>query len=81
MKINTTNTELQDEITVSVRFPLNLSEVLEQFQTTLIEKAMSKSRGNRTHAANYLGLNRTTLISKAKRHGVIPRASEDKTNE
>jgi len=77
MEINTSNQEKNDEITVSVKLPINLADVLEQFQATLLEKAMEKSNGNRTHAANYLGLNRNTLISKAKRHGVIPETHED----
>lgn len=71
MEINSTNLNTDDEITISVKLPLNLPDVLEKFQATLLEKAMERSGGNRTHAANALGLNRTTLISKAKRHGVI----------
>ncbi len=71
MNHNSSNLNTDEEITISVKFPLNLPEVLEQFQTTLLTKAMERSNGNRTHAANALGLNRTTLISKAKRHGVI----------
>ena len=66
-----------EEITISVKFPLNLAEVLEDFQTTLLAKAMERSNGNRTHAANALGLNRTTLISKAKRHGVIAESNHE----
>lgn len=77
MEINASPSEKNEEITVSVKLPVNLADVLEKFQATLLEKAMEKSGGNRTHAANYLGLNRTTLISKAKRHGVIPDTHED----
>lgn len=77
MEINASTLEQNDEITISVKLPLNLSDVLEKFQATLLERAMEKSGGNRTHAANALGLNRTTLISKAKRHGVIPETHED----
>lgn len=77
MELNTINQEKSEEITVSVKLPIDLADVLEKFQATLLEKAMEKSNGNRTHAANFLGLNRTTLISKAKRHGVIPEAHED----
>lgn len=77
MKNNSETLNTEDEITISVKFPMNLADVLEQFQTTILSKAMEKCRGNRTHAANSLGLNRTTLISKAKRHGVIACSSED----
>jgi DNA-binding protein Fis len=71
MNHNSSNLNTDDEITISVKFPLKLAEVLEEFQATLLSKAMERSNGNRTHAANALGLNRTTLISKAKRHGII----------
>lgn len=75
METNSANINTDDEITISVSLPLNLPDVLEKFQATLLAKAMEKSGGNRTHAANALGLNRTTLISKAKRHGVIADSS------
>ena len=71
METNSLNFNGDDEITISVKLPLNLPDVLEKFQATLLEKAMERSQGNRTHAAHALGLNRATLISKAKRHGVI----------
>jgi DNA-binding NtrC family response regulator len=77
MDINTSNENTIDEITISVRLPMKLSDVLEQIQSVILEKAMERCKGNRTHAANSLGLNRTTLISKAKRHGVIPETAED----
>lgn len=65
------NTDEENEITISVKLPMNLADVMERFQATILSKAMERHQGNRTHAANSLGLNRTTLISKAKRHGVI----------
>lgn len=76
METNSTNFNIDDEITISVKLPLKLADVLEKFQTTLLAKAMEKTGGNRTHAANALGLNRTTLISKARRHGVIAESGE-----
>jgi DNA-binding NtrC family response regulator len=77
MEINTSDEIIADEITISVQFPMKLSDVLEQFQATILEKAFERHNGNRTHMANSLGLNRTTLISKAKRHGVIPPTAEE----
>jgi DNA-binding NtrC family response regulator len=77
MEINSAQIGNDDEITISVKLPLNLADVLEKFQATLLEKAMERSNGNRTHAANALGLNRTTLISKAKRHGVIAESNNE----
>lgn len=74
MEINTLKNDTEDEITISVKLPMNLADVLEQFQAKILEKAMEKFQGNRSHAAKALGLNRTTLISKAKRHGVIAEA-------
>jgi DNA-binding protein Fis len=71
------NTQREDEIIVSVKIPMNLADVLEKIQTAILEKVMEKCNGNRTHAANNLGLNRTTLISKAKRHGVIAESNCD----
>jgi DNA-binding NtrC family response regulator len=71
------NSKADDEITVSVKFPMNLSEVLEHFQTTILSKAMEKFHGNRSQAAKALGLNRCTLISKAKRHGIISESAEE----
>ncbi len=77
MEINSAQIGNDDEVTISVKLPLNLADVLEKFQATLLEKAMERSNGNRTHAANALGLNRTTLISKAKRHGVIAESNNE----
>lgn len=77
MEINSAQLGNDDEITISVKLPLNLADVLEKFQATLLEKAMERSKGNRTHAASALGLNRTTLISKAKRHGVIAESNNE----
>ena len=36
-------------------------------ESTLIEQAMRQASGNKTHAAELLGLSRTTLLDKLKR--------------
>jgi DNA-binding protein Fis len=60
-----------------VKLPMDLATVLEHVQTVILQTAMKRYNGNRTHAANSLGLNRTTLIWKAKRHGILPDGSEE----
>jgi DNA-binding NtrC family response regulator len=43
---------------------------VDRFQAGLIRDALARSRGNKKEAAEYLGLNRTTLIEKMKRLGL-----------
>jgi DNA-binding NtrC family response regulator len=43
---------------------------VDRFQSDLIRDALSRSRGNKKEAAEYLGLNRTTLIEKIKKLGL-----------
>ncbi|MSQ48167.1 MAG: sigma-54-dependent Fis family transcriptional regulator [Deltaproteobacteria bacterium] len=46
---------------------VNLREVLEQFEGRLIDEALRRTNGNRTAAAQMLGLKRTTLVAKLRR--------------
>ncbi|MGE0822007.1 MAG: sigma-54 interaction domain-containing protein [Candidatus Binatia bacterium] len=50
---------------------VNLREVLEQFEGRLIDEALRRTNGNKTAAAQMLGLKRTTLVAKLRRkkHG------------
>ncbi len=48
---------------------MNLRFAVEQLERTLIERALAMSGGNRAEAAALLGLNRTTLVEKLRRHG------------
>jgi DNA-binding NtrC family response regulator len=53
-----------------VRLPeggITLRETLERLETDYIRAALTRTGGNRAHAANLLGLNRTTLVEKLKR--------------
>jgi DNA-binding NtrC family response regulator len=53
-----------------VRLPeggITLRETLERLESDYIREALSRTGGNRAHAANLLGLNRTTLVEKLKR--------------
>ena len=65
-----------DEITISVKLPMSLHDFMEKLQTQILSLAFEKFHGNRSHAAKALGINRTTLISKAKRHGIIAEIHE-----
>lgn len=47
---------------------INLKEEMEKFEFNIIQKAMDASGGVKEKAAKMLGLNRTTLIEKLKRH-------------
>ena len=51
---------------------VNLREVLEQFEGRLIDEALRRSNGNRTAAAQMLGLKRTTLVAKLRRKKNFP---------
>jgi transcriptional regulator with PAS, ATPase and Fis domain len=46
---------------------VNLREVLEQFEGRLIDEALRRTNGNKTAAAQLLGLKRTTLVAKLRR--------------
>jgi DNA-binding NtrC family response regulator len=48
---------------------IDLSATLSRIEATLIARAMKAANGNKTRAAEALGLNRTTLIDKLKRAG------------
>ncbi|HSR96694.1 MAG TPA: sigma 54-interacting transcriptional regulator [Kofleriaceae bacterium] len=47
---------------------LDLRSALEALERKLIERALQKTGGNRTEAAAMLGLNRTTLMEKLRKH-------------
>ena len=49
---------------------LDLRAALENLERQLIERALAKAGGNRTEAAALLGLNRTTLVEKLRKHAI-----------
>ena len=51
---------------------IDLAATLSRIEGTLIARAMKAANGNKTRAAEALGLNRTTLIDKLKRAGNEP---------
>jgi DNA-binding NtrC family response regulator len=46
---------------------LNLPQAVEQFENRLIDEALRRTNGNRSAAAQMLGVKRTTLLSKLRR--------------
>ena len=50
---------------------VHLKTFLSSIEASLISQALSKSGGNKNQAARMLGLNRTTLIEKMKKKGLI----------
>jgi transcriptional regulator with PAS, ATPase and Fis domain len=47
---------------------LDLRNALTSVEKSLISRALDKTNGNRTEAAALLGLNRTTLVEKIRKH-------------
>jgi DNA-binding NtrC family response regulator len=51
---------------------LSLRDVVDDFETRLILKALEQTGWNQTQSATLLGMNRTTLIEKMKKKGLRP---------
>ncbi|MBI5683238.1 MAG: sigma-54-dependent Fis family transcriptional regulator [Deltaproteobacteria bacterium] len=50
---------------------VNLTTMVAELENELIEKALVKTRGVKSKAAELLGINRTTLIEKMKKKGML----------
>ncbi len=46
-------------------------QVIDDVELPLLKAIMKHTRGNQSRAANCLGVNRATLRSKLKRHGLL----------
>lgn len=55
----------------------NLNEMVTQLEIATIDQALSMTQ-NRTYLAQLLGLNRTTLIAKMRKYGMLLCAYEKK---
>jgi DNA-binding NtrC family response regulator len=49
--------------------PVDLNGLVAQFEWTIIQTTLRKTGGNQSRAATLLGIGRTTLIDKIRRHG------------
>lgn len=58
------------------RIGLLHDEVLQQIETPLIRLALEQTGGNKSRAADLLGINRNTLHAKMKRYGLIENEGE-----
>lgn len=67
------NEQVQGPI-IEVELPpcgMNLKELQDSIEKQLIEQALLFARGNKARAAELLFVNRTTLIAKMHKHGMI----------
>ena len=56
--------------TLDTESDFSLTSYMGDIERTLVQKALEKASGNRSKAAELLGINRTTLIEKLKRFGI-----------
>jgi DNA-binding NtrC family response regulator len=67
----TTNNGPRDDQLVAVRLPAAYHGAVVEFKRRLIEATLRQVRGNRTHAARALGLQRTYLLRLIRELGVV----------
>ncbi len=53
-----------------ITWPIDLKSHLAEVEQTLIEQALNEADGVIAQAAKYLGLQRTTLVEKMRKHGI-----------
>lgn len=51
---------------------IDLRQIIEDYENSLIMQAMARTNGNKNRAAQLLGLNRTTLVEMIKRKKLFP---------
>jgi DNA-binding NtrC family response regulator len=61
---------------------LDLKAVVSAFENHLVDQALTRTNGNKNRASMLLGLNRTTLVEKLRKRGMITplKASQDMRN-
>ncbi|MGE5305494.1 MAG: sigma-54 interaction domain-containing protein [Alphaproteobacteria bacterium] len=72
--LNNNNSVPQHQSSTRVTLPeegVDLDGVLERIENGFIEQALQRSRGNKTIAAELLKLNRTTLIERLRKKGML----------
>jgi DNA-binding NtrC family response regulator len=50
---------------------VKLTDLVDGVEFGLISYALSVNKNNKTHAANWLGIKRTTLVMKCRNFGII----------
>ncbi|MFQ5899998.1 MAG: sigma-54 interaction domain-containing protein [Thermodesulfobacteriota bacterium] len=73
---------LRDNHNFSLDIPeggIKLTKMVDDLEKELIEKALNKTGGVKSEAAKLLGINRTTLIEKMKKKGMLAKASRTTT--
>jgi len=58
---------------------VDLDGMLEKIENGFIEQALSRTRGNKTMAAELLKLNRTTFIERLRKKGLLESAKSNST--
>ncbi len=67
--------QVQEDIELTPK-GIDLNRVLDDIETRLITQALEITGGNKTRAARLLGLNRTTLIEKLKKKGLLRKSNK-----
>ncbi len=62
---------LHSEIETSESVVASLQERVDAFERKLLKEALDSCNGNRSQAARRLGINRTTLLAKMKKFGIV----------
>jgi len=50
---------------------LNLKEIVDAFENHLVDQALARTHGNKNRASDLLKMNRTTLVEKLRKRGLI----------
>lgn len=58
-------------MTILIAPPFNLKEHIVNLELNYIQQALAHSKGVVSHAAKHLGLQRTTLVEKMKKYGIV----------
>jgi len=62
------------QVDVDTLEEIDLKGMVDEFENSLIVSALSRFNWNKNQAANFLSLNRTTLVEKIKKKGLKPPA-------